>query len=186
MWRANFPEVEVFPPDEEITDMIGFNPIPRYKEKSFLHQKYVVEGLSIAQIASHIFSSQEAVRANLIRFKIPLREPHKQHGRPSQPKYGQKVRNGKVITHLAERRVIEAVLDMRRNNLSLPQIAKFLTKFGVPTKQRGVAWHPQMVKRLLSTSERDIAKDMIINCSQKKPNLIYETPGLGDLNLSNP
>lgn len=29
------------------------------------------------------------------------------------------------------------------------QIAKFLTKIGVPTKRRGVSWHPEMVKRLL-------------------------------------
>ena len=151
-WRANRPEVETFPPNEEITDIIGFSPVPLYKDKSFLHQKYVTEGLSTAQIASQIFSSKAAIRENLIRFEIPLRDAHLSHGRPAQPKFGEKVRQGRVVTHLAEKRVIEAVLDMRRNGMSLRQIAKFLTKIGIPTKRRGVAWHPEMVKRLLTVS----------------------------------
>ncbi len=120
------------------------------QDRSFLHQKYVVEGLSIAQISARIFSSKEAVRANQIRFGIPIREAHKPHGRPSQPKYGTKMRHGKVVDHHAERRVIEAVREMQRNGISLRQIAKFLTKIGVPTKRRGVAWHPEMVKRIIS------------------------------------
>jgi hypothetical protein len=78
--------LELFPPVEEITDIIGFSPVPLYKDKSFLHQKYVVEGLSLAQISSQIFSSKEAVRQNLIRFGSPLREAHLPHGRSAQPK----------------------------------------------------------------------------------------------------
>lgn len=88
-----------------------------------------------------------------MRFEIPLREPHQSHGRPSQPKFGGRIQNGNVVTHMAEKRVIEAVLDMKKQNLSLRQIARFLTKVGVPTKRRGVAWHPEMVKRLVASFE---------------------------------
>ena len=52
----------------------------------------------------------------------------------------------------------EAVLEMRRQKLSLRQIALFLTKIGAPTKQRGVSWHPQMVKRLLAALENQEPK----------------------------
>jgi hypothetical protein len=45
--------------------------------------------------------------------------------------------------------VIEAIQNMRQNGISLRQIAKFLTNIGVPTKKRGVSWHPEMVKRIL-------------------------------------
>jgi hypothetical protein len=82
---ANCPLLELFPPHHELTDIIGFDPIPLYKNKSFLHQKYVVEGLSLAQISSQIFSSKETVRENLIRFGIPLLGPHLPHGPSTRP-----------------------------------------------------------------------------------------------------
>lgn len=112
-----------------------------------------MERLSIAQISSQIVSSKAAVRENLVRFGIPLREAHRPHGRPAQPKFGQKMRDGRAVTHKAEKRVIEAVMEMRKQKLSLRQIARFLTKIGVPTKKRGASWHPEMVKRLLSSLE---------------------------------
>jgi hypothetical protein len=84
-----------------------------------------------------------------VRFGVPLREAHQPHGRPAQPKFGQKIHGGRAVIHKTERKVIEAVMEMRNQGLSLRQIARFLTKIGVPTKLRGVAWHPQMVKRLV-------------------------------------
>jgi hypothetical protein len=153
-WRAIGNSCEPFSSTEYPLDIIGFDAKPLYKDKCFLHEKYVLEGLSIAQISSQIFSSKEAVRENLIRFGISLREAHLPHGNPAQPKFGEKKRQGKLVTHLAEKRVIEAVIDMRKQHMSLRQIAKFLTKIGVPTKRRGVSWHPEMVKRLLSSLDQ--------------------------------
>jgi hypothetical protein len=153
-WRARFPEVETFPPSGYIADFLEFRHLPLYRDRRFLHQKYVVEGLSIAQISAQIFSSKEAVRRGLLNAGIQPREAHKPHGRPARVKFGEKKRQGKLVTHLAERRVIEAVRDMRRSSLSLRQIARFLTRVGVPTKRRGIAWHPEMVKRLLASIEQ--------------------------------
>ncbi|MBI3294034.1 MAG: recombinase family protein [Deltaproteobacteria bacterium] len=45
--------------------------------------------------------------------------------------------------------MIDAVMDMKAQGLSLRQIASFLDKVGVPTKRRGKAWHPEMVNRIL-------------------------------------
>lgn len=120
------------------------------QDRSFLHQKYVVEGLSIAQISKLILSSKDSVRRGLIKVGIPLREAHKPHGNPSQPRYGQrKVRARPVVKHAGEERVISAVLDMRAQGLSLRQIAALLSKIGVPTKRKGNSWHPEMIKRIL-------------------------------------
>ena len=45
--------------------------------------------------------------------------------------------------------MIRAVIEMKQTGMSLRQIAGFLSEIGVPTKNRGKAWHPQMVTRIL-------------------------------------
>jgi len=134
-----------------LTGIKEFVYIPLYKDRSFVHQKYVVAGLSLAQIAAEIFSSKEAVRASLKRFGIPIRDPHKPHGRPSQPRYGKQIRSGRVSPHLAEQQMIQTIAELRRQGLTLRKIAEILTSIGVPTKKRGKSWHPQMVSRILDS-----------------------------------
>jgi hypothetical protein len=123
--------------------------IPLFRNKFFLHQKYVVEGLSIAQIAEEIFSSKEAVRKGLQKTGIEVREAHQPHGRQSQPKFGAKRFGGKVTEHKTEQKVIDAIEEMRRNKMGLRQIARCLSQMGVPTKCKGVKWHPEMVRRII-------------------------------------
>lgn len=94
-------------------------------------------------------SSREAIRMGLINAGISLREAHKPHGRQSQPRFGQRKVNGNVVEYKLEQKIIDAVLLMREQGLSLRQIAKTLSAMGVPTKCNGQKWHPEMVKRLL-------------------------------------
>lgn len=70
-------EVEPFPPNFYLFDILDFQIRPLFKNKSFLQKKYVEEGLSISQIAAQIFSSRFAVRKDLELFGIPRREPHR-------------------------------------------------------------------------------------------------------------
>lgn len=126
-----------------------FNFIPLYKNKSFLTQKYVQEGLSIAQIADEIRSSKDAIRKGLMQHNIPIREPRNHHGNPSQARYGRQVRKGREVDHQVEQRTIQAIKELHSQKLSLRQIAKILNQMKVPTKCRGKSWHPQMVKRIL-------------------------------------
>jgi hypothetical protein len=134
-----------------LIDSIEYNHAPKYLDKDFLHQKYVVEGLSTAQIASQIFSSKDSVQKGLRLVGIPARVPHQPHGRQSQPRYGQKRVEGKVGEHKTEQRVINAVREMRANGLTLRAIASCLGEMKVPTKCRGKKWHPEMVKRILGS-----------------------------------
>lgn len=114
-----------------------------------INEKYVTEKLSIAQIADELACSKDAVRRTLKASGAEIREPRQHHGRPSQPKYGEQYRNGKLARHLGETRVKATIQEMRTTGLSLRQIARFLDHIGVPTKCRGKRWHPQMVQRVL-------------------------------------
>lgn len=145
-WRASSPLSEPFSSTDEVSDFIEFRHLPLRQDRSFLHQKYVVEGLSIDQISKLIFSSKESVRRGLLKVGIPVREPHKN---PSRIRYGQRKQKGRPVRHLDEERVITTIKEMREQGLSLRQIATFLSKIGVPTKQRGKGWHPEMIARIL-------------------------------------
>jgi hypothetical protein len=67
------------PPFQVIDTIRLFEP-KLYEDKSFLHQKYVIEGLSIKQIANEIMSSTSTVRKWLIHFGIELRSKSQHHG----------------------------------------------------------------------------------------------------------
>lgn len=136
----------------EILDSISYVHTALYRNKAFLHQKYVVEGLSLAQISELNCSSKDAVRKGLRDFGIPIRETLRPHGRPSQSKYGQKIQKGKLTIHHTEQRVINAIMEMKAQGAGLRQIARTLTQLGIPTKCRGKAWHPEMIRRVLAPS----------------------------------
>jgi hypothetical protein len=148
-WRANEGLSHNFSSSSYPTDIISFNVVPMYKSASFLHQQYVVNQLSIRQIANLCVSSKEAVRSNLHQFKIPLREKSKPHGRQPQLKFGHKRIKGKLDDHCGEQRVIKVVAQMKDEGLSLRAIARCLDEMKIPTKCRGKKWHPEMVKRAL-------------------------------------
>jgi hypothetical protein len=140
----------------ETLDRLEFSHTPPYHDERVLHQKYVVDGLSIRQIADEFLSSKEAVRMGLIKAGITLREVCKPHGRQSQPKYGQRKLKGNVVAYKLEQKIIRTAAQMSEQGLSLRQIAKNLSAMGVPTKCNGKKWHPEMVKRLLAYSSGTI------------------------------
>ena len=134
----------------QLIDFISYSPDKPLLNREFLHQKYVTEGLSLAQISREIFSSKSTIRKALMDNGIPLRELHRPHGNSAQLRFGRKKIANKVVPHLAELRVVRAIEDLRSKGFSLRQIAQFLTQIKVPTKLRGKAWHPQMIKRILT------------------------------------
>ena len=137
-----------YPPLEVVDSLRLFYP-QTWRNKSFLQQKYVQEGLSVRQIADLVISSKELVRSELKREGIPLRNESNHHGRPAQAKFGRKVIKGREADHKAERRVVEAISQMKGEGLSLRAIARCLDQMRVPTKNQGKKWHPEMVKRIL-------------------------------------
>lgn len=95
-------------------------------ERKIIQQKYVVEGLSAQQIADEIDCSKMAVLDALVKFDIHVREPHYHHGHPSQPRYGKKYQKKLLMVHKIEARVIGVISKLRKNGLTLRQIAQVL------------------------------------------------------------
>ena len=136
----------------QVCDCIDFLYELLWKDKDFLHQKYVIEGRSIAQIAAEILSSRAAVREGLIEFKIKRRAQGKPGLNPAQVPYGYRMLNGLMTPHLGEQRVLKSVQKMAESGLSYRKICEFLTSIGVPTKNKGRCWQPEMVRRLINRS----------------------------------
>ncbi len=139
------PEIE----SPYLIDIICFQHTFPWKSKTFLEEKYVKEGRSIAQIAEETLSSRAAVRDALIGFKIPLRKQGNPGLRPSQAPYGLRRSAGLLVPHIGEQRIIQSVRKMSNDGLSYRQICDFLTSVGVPTKNQGKRWQPEMIRRLL-------------------------------------
>ncbi len=126
-----------------------------WQDKSVLHQKYVVEGRSMAHIGKEFLYSKNGIRAALIRFGIPIRKAAVK-GRNSNINYGQRLVSGRRIEHQAEQRVIQTVVDMRKEGLSYDKIAAFLSKIQVPTKKKGQKWHHEVVRLIyLRATEKE-------------------------------
>ena len=70
-------------------------------------------------------------------------------GRPAQPRFDLSYRRQALINYKPEQRVIDTIVELKSQGMSLRQIARTLSKLKIPTKLSGVAWHPMMVKRVL-------------------------------------
>jgi transposase len=123
-----------------------------YRNKFFLTQKYVLEGLSARQISTQLGCSKSAVLEALANFDIEIRAANLPHGHPSQPRFGQRYQKKKLIKHKDEKRVIKVVSRLRQKGLSLREIARILNEMKISTKCRGKAWHPEMVRRILQSN----------------------------------
>lgn len=137
----------------QVFDYIDFVLEPLWKDKNFLHEKYVIQGLSIAQIAAQILSSREAVRMGLKGIGIKRKAPGKPGLRPAQVPYGFRRSEGLLVPHLGEQKIIQSVRKMSNDGLSYRKICEFLTSVGVPTKNKGKSWQPEMIRRILSRTQ---------------------------------
>lgn len=138
------------PQKSYLTEMIDFIHTEPWKSKTFLEEKYVKNGRSITQIAAETLSSRSAVRDALIEFGIPLKQQGKPGLRPAQVPYGYRRSDGLLVAHLAEQRVIHSIRKLSNDGLSYRKICDFLTSVGVPTKNQGKGWQPEMIRRVLT------------------------------------
>jgi len=148
------PYPQLFRSSRQVTDLIPFSKNRPWENASLLHEKYVVLGLSLKQIAREFFCSKNTVRSALVRAGVPLRG-RQMKGRSSNPRYGTKSTKGHRVEDIVEKRVIVTVLDMHNNGISFSRIARFLTGAGVRTKTRRKKWHPEVVRQLYISNKQD-------------------------------
>ena len=126
----------------EILDSISYVHTALYRNKAFLHQKYVVEGLSLAQTSeTRICSSKDAVRKGLRDFGIPIRKRAGRTGDRPNPSTARRSRKRKLTIHHTEQRVINAIMEMKAQGAGLRQIARNFHRTRHPNQvqRQGVA-----------------------------------------------
>ncbi len=123
--------------------------LPLYKSEFFLHQKYVLEGLSISEIATQIFSSRAAVAATLKRHDIPIRPADISNKNRAQLGYGQAWQKHSIIQHKRELAAIEKMKTLRAQGFSYWKIADVFNSMKVPTKTGRGKWHARSVQQIL-------------------------------------
>ena len=103
-------------------DFIALSEKKPWKNPFVLHEKYVVEGLSMAQIARQFLCSRNAIRAALVEAKIPIRSCADKD-RTSTPRYGTKIIKGKRIDHKGEQKIIQTIIELREEGLSYEEMS---------------------------------------------------------------
>jgi len=136
--------------DAYLSETLEFIYIKPWKEKTFLIEEYVNKGRSIAEIARQTLSSRAAIRDALIEFDIKRRQRGNPRKRRSQLPYGYRIIKGQMLQHEGEQLIISVIQKMASKGNTLREISDYLSTMKVPTKRRGVRWHPEMVRRILS------------------------------------
>jgi hypothetical protein len=120
---------------------------PLYRDKDFLYQKYVIEGLSSNEISRLIPSSRSAVMTYLRLFGFPLKRADQKN--KSRIAYGEAWRNRQVVVHKKEQELIEKMKKLRAEGLSYWKIADALNVWGIPTKTQKGKWSAKQVHQIL-------------------------------------
>lgn len=136
-------------PTTYLIDTIKISEPPRYSDKSLLHEKYVVEGLSAKSLADLLGCSTTTVKARLREFGLSKggsgRAVHRE-----KLAYGKRMVGHQEISHKGELLVIETIKRMYcEEHLRPRSIASLLDTMKVPTKRRGKKWDHSVVIAIL-------------------------------------
>ena len=121
---------------------------PSFIPESVLRQKYLVDRLSIRDIAREFACSKTRVRDQLLRHNIPLRR----RSQPPQDRwttYGKRKVRGKIIDHKAELRAVATIKQMYAEGNNTSAIARILNTMKIPTKHQGKGWQQNTVAKIL-------------------------------------
>lgn len=121
-----------------------------YKDKFFLHQKYVVEGLSCDEISKQIFSARTTILKYLKIHGIPVREVGSNQKRARGLAYGRKIKERSLAEHKREQKAILKMRELRDKGFSYWKIADVLNAMKIPTKTLRGRWHARTVLSILN------------------------------------
>jgi transposase-like protein len=131
-----------------VVDITTISTPPQHEDPSFLHQKFIVERLSAAQIAREIGCCKTTVKKYLRQYQIKKGLGNGRHH--NKLALGEKFEKGRLKDHQQELRLVETLKKMHvEENLSTAAIAKILNSMKVPTKKRGKKWDHSVVRRIL-------------------------------------
>jgi len=143
-------------PPPRLVMVSQFQHIPIFRSKSFLHKKYVIERLSIKQIAKEIVSSRTAVAKYLKEHGIPLRHDDPEHKYQSRLRYGRIMRSRQLAAHGRELETVKKMKELRSQGFSYWKIADVLNTMKVPTKKQKGRWHARTIQKILKADDSEV------------------------------
>ena len=131
-----------------LIDFIEVFRLPDYQNKDVLQQKFLVEGLSAAQMAKEFGCSKTAVKDHLRKFGI---RKNTVNGKTRHNlAVGEKIIKGQVVAHQREGKLLASIQQMHtKEGLSATAIARILNTMKVSTKRQGRAWDHSVVVAIL-------------------------------------
>jgi predicted transcriptional regulator len=116
--------------------------------KSFLHQKFIEQGLSSQRIADEIGCSITTVKKYLKEYELKKGSGSGRHW--NKLAYGEKIQKGRVVDHKSEKQILESIRRMYCDEgIGVSAIARILTSMNVPTKKQGKKWDHSVVTDIL-------------------------------------
>lgn len=140
--------VHLFPP-AYLLDTIEFPWMPLFKDPGFLHQKYVVEGLTADEVAALCFSAKSTVLKHLRLFGIPVRETNPGVRRHRCVAFGQRMAGRQLVEHRREQEALHRMHELRAKGFTYENIAEVLNSMGVRTKTGRGRWYRKTVQAIL-------------------------------------
>ena len=113
-----------------------------------LRQKYLVDCLSMRDIASEFACSKTRVRDLLLKLNIPIR-PRSQLPQHRSTTYGKRMVKGKIVDHKTELRAVATIKQMYLEGMNTMAIARCLNAMRLPTKNQGKCWHQNTIAKIL-------------------------------------
>jgi hypothetical protein len=133
-------------PPHTFTNSLDFSITRSYCDAFFLHQKYVVEGLTPAQIAAQTFSSKKTVLHWLRLQKIQVK-PEDLAG--SQTPYGFRRVHGRLTLHAQEQKTISRMADLKKQGYTYREIANVMNSLKVSGRKASGKWYLKTIYQIL-------------------------------------
>lgn len=152
---TDHPPRAVFPP-HHFTISLEFSITRSFREPIFLHQKYVLEGLTPAQIAAQTFSSKKTVVKWLQGLSIPLKP--EDIPATSQTPYGFKRVHGRLVSDAKEEQNVQRLLELKKKGLTYREIAETMNSLKIHPRKSGGKWHLKTIYKILSRYRADSPK----------------------------
>jgi len=119
------------------------------RNKSYLYNLYIKQGLSKKEIARRLNISHSAIIASFRKLGIHENSTNTTHGIQGQIPFGYDYKNGRLEKNEEEQETIRVIKQLNSSGFSLRGIARELNKRLIPTKNNGI-WHANTVRKILS------------------------------------
>ncbi len=146
-------EIQMELPPTQVHKRIQFSAPELFKDRDFLHQKYVIERHSTSEIAALVSSSRTTVMKYLKLHGIPIRESGKNLRLVRSVGFGKRITKQGVVTSNKEMALVGKMQSLRAEGLSYWKIADVFNAWGIPTKTKKGKWSSKTIHEILKRME---------------------------------